>query len=182
MMIFPTPKPKPAPVRGPVLVYSVVAGATGSAIAAANWSTDRRSIDVQRIVRLPAGLDPVVDWLHGEFPDFPALAADRSVQAVLDTGSGIGQALLERLELAHRSGWKVCELRGRDRQVLSNKLMVAMSSRQIRVSDHSHEDAIRRALADLRKAVDEDGVVGAELTTALALSAWCRPQGVPQIY
>ena len=163
-----------------MVIHAIVAAATGTAIASAHWTADRSAVDVERIVRLPVGLDPAVAWVEATFPAFPSLGAD---QAVLDTGAGIGQALRERLFATGRGrGWRFFDLRGRDRQVLSNALMVAMSSRRIHVTDHGHEDAVRRALADLRKSVDEDGVVGAELTTALALTAWARPTGLARIW
>jgi hypothetical protein len=173
----------PAPVAASsVLVHAIAATTTGTAIASGRWSPDRSGLDVERIARLPAGLDPAVKWVTDEFPDFPSLGQGRSVQAVIDT-DGLGEALWDRLfRYRHVRGWSRCDLRGRDRQALSNVLLVAMSNRMIRITDTTHESALRRALGELHRAVGEDGVVGAEMTTALALAVWSRPHPPVRVY
>jgi hypothetical protein len=145
---------------------AIAAGEPGTAIL--TFDRDAQDhINVSRIDRLPAGLDPAVDWLARAFPDFPVIGD--AARVVVDT-EGLGQALWARLRVGDQDGWTLYEKRGRDRQELVNALLVATSEGRIHISPSPHGEALRKALLSYHKVIADDGIIGGELVSALALA------------
>ena len=158
-------------------MITIAAGETGTAVM--RYDRDAQgTIDVSGIDRLPAGLDPAVEWLARAFPDLPRIGDAR----VTIDGTGLGQALWARLKVRvgdgwHRpDGWTLYERRGRDRQELVDALLVATSEGRIHIAPSPHGEALRKALSSFHKVIGEDGAVGGELVAALALAALPPPK------
>jgi hypothetical protein len=148
---------------------AIVAGEAGTAIL--TYTRDGDRVDVKSIDRLAAGLGPAVDWLSGTFPEFPKVGDAR---VVIDS-EGLGQALWNRLKVSGLDGWTLYELHGRDRQELSNALLVAESEKSIHIASSPHGEALRKALLSFSRVLDETGRLGGELVTALALAVLPPP-------
>lgn len=146
----------------PPLSPSIAIHAAGSGTALLVYRRDHRDlIDVEAIVRLPAGLDPIVAWLEANL-------ARR--QAVILDADGLGQALADRLQIRRRRGWSLYAKHGRERQEIVNKLLVATSEKRIHIRQSPHAEAMRKALASYRREVADDGLIGSELVVALGLT------------
>lgn len=168
-----SPAPSPIADGDGVAIHASEAGT-----AILTFTRDRADrVEVSRIDRLPAGLDPSVRWLLELFPAFPATA---DAWVVIDA-DGLGRALWDRLNVHHRRGWALYDRTGRDRQELVNGLLVAQSERRIRILPSTHGDAVRKALTAYRRTVGEDGVIGGELVVALALAVVGRRPAVPRV-
>jgi hypothetical protein len=133
---------------------------------------------VASIERPPAGLDPVVDWMHPRFEAFPAVGDGH----VFVEPDGLGQAVWTRVKVDRRRGWTLYAGRGRDRQGLVDALLVAQSEGRIVIHPSRHGDAMRKALLTYRRAVGEDGAIGGELVVALALTVFGRRPPVARVY
>ena len=145
---------------------TVAAGETGTAVM--RYDRDAQgNVDVSGIDRLPAGLDPAVEWLERAFPDFPRIGG---AHVTID-GTGLGQALWARLHVRVADGWTLYDKRGRDRQELVDSLLVATSEARVHISPSAHGEALRKALSSYHKVIGDDGIVGGELVAALALAA-----------
>lgn len=152
-------------------MYAIHASEDGTAVVAytrpsGGW------LDIERVERLPAGLDPVADWLHETFPALP----DLGESSVVIDATAFGTALWAKLLVRGKPGWKLYAKQGRERQELVTALMVAMSDRRVHIHRSPHEAAIRKALAGYGHTVGDDGVVGVELVVALALAAFSKPR------
>lgn len=162
------PRPRPLYVR-PGRHVAVRLSETGTAILSYQRSpTDE--IEIEAIERLPAGLDAAAAWLRATFPTLPHIAP---AQVIIDAG-GLGRALVDLLRVELRPGWKVYDRHGRDRQELVNALLVAVADGRLHIAPSAHADAMRKALATYRREVGEDGAIGGELVTALALATFGR--------
>ena len=118
---------------------TIAAGETGTAIM--RYDRDAQAnVDVSSIDRLPAGLDPAVDWLARAFPDFPAIG---DAHVTIDA-TGLGQALWARLHVDRNRAWKLYDKRGRDRQELVDHLLVATSEGRIHIAASAHGEALRK--------------------------------------
>jgi hypothetical protein len=156
---------------------TIAAGETGTAI----MSYDRDAagnVNVTTIERLPAGLAPAVAWLTAAFPKLPVIGAASTI--TID-GNGLGQALWSRLKARPVGGWRLYGKVGRDRQELATALLIAQDEKRVHISPSPHADALRKALLSYHKTIGEDGILGGELITALALACLPRPRP-PRVY
>jgi hypothetical protein len=178
MKVLTMNKPKVAPAVPLVAASSIAIHAAEAGSAILTFDRDAQdNVEVSRIDRLPAGLDPCVDWLRSAFPDFPGIGTGH---VVIDA-DGLGQALWDRLDVRYRRGWTLYDKRGRDRQELVNALLVAQSEGRVAIGPTPHADAMRKALIGYRRTVGEDGVVGGELVVALALAVVGRRPPRPRV-
>lgn len=166
--------------RRPLLVTAVIAIAaaeSGTAILTAT-KDERSRIDVIAIDRLKAGLGPASAWLRKAVPD---LRLPPQSAVIIDV-DGVGEALYTHLVGRRQVGWTLYPKRGRERQELVNALLIAQQEGRIRIGRTGNDDAMRRALAGYKRVVGDDGVVGAELVIALALTTIVRPPGEARVW
>jgi len=144
---------------------AICAGEAGTAIL--TFDRDAQDhVEVSRIDRLAAGLDPAVDWLTQAFAEFPVIGESRVIVDV----EGLGLALWTRLKVQEVDGWTLYDKHGRDRQELPNALLVGASESRIHIASSPHGEALRKALLAYRRVIGDDGILGGELVTALALA------------
>jgi hypothetical protein len=92
-------------------------------------------------------------------------------RVVIDAGAGLGGALWKLLaEPIHDGGYLAERAQGRARQTIIDSLIAAVSGRSLTFAPGLEEEgAMRHALGTFRREVGEDGVLGSELVTALAV-------------
>ena len=175
----PARKPKYVPRAKTIRAVWMGDHATGI-VTVERDDTDRalgRRTHVVDLAELPANAGAVVAWLTKAAPTDVTIVSDEGIGGALWKLLGI-----DNLRGDERRAWRLYTHRGRERQLILDDLIVAQGEgRLTSVQGLSGAGAIKRAML-ANHAVGDDGVLGSELFSALALAVAGKIPGKPVVY
>ena len=136
-------------------------GQNAALVTAEHWADGVAVITA--IERLPFDVEAIVARVR------LLQAAEPDAQGVVD-GDGLGDAVIELLQLPKRGAWRAYTARKADRAELTRTLLVGVAARSFSfVGGLAEQERMRKALSTLTRDIREDGP-GSELAVALSLA------------